>query len=180
MPSEGVNKVELVLGGARSGKSRYAEGVASASCKPVVYIATSEVRDDEMAKRVQLHQQQRPKQWTVVEEPYGLADALRKHSHADNCVLVDCLTLWLSNSLFGQSQQAWTDIRQDFLQALLEVSGQVLLVSNEVGCGVVPMGKETRQFVDEAGWLHQAIAQQVAKVTLVTAGLPMTLKGGES
>ncbi|WP_375749679.1 bifunctional adenosylcobinamide kinase/adenosylcobinamide-phosphate guanylyltransferase [Vibrio sp. HN007] len=175
--SDSKNRVELVLGGARSGKSSYAERVAKESGKPVIYIATSEVRDDEMAKRVELHKAQRPAGWQVIEEPFALSNALKKHSKEDNCILVDCLTLWLSNSLFGDTETEWSEVKAEFLQTLSELPGQVLLVSNEVGCGVVPMGEISRRYVDEAGWLHQAIAAQVSKVTLVTAGLPMTLKG---
>ncbi|WED24644.1 bifunctional adenosylcobinamide kinase/adenosylcobinamide-phosphate guanylyltransferase [Vibrio sp. JC009] len=169
--------VELVLGGARSGKSSYAENIAKASGKPVIYIATSEVRDEEMAKRVELHQAQRPSEWKVIEQPLELSRALKESSTADNCILVDCLTLWLSNCLFGESGREWADYKAELLDTLASLPGQVLLVSNEVGCGVVPMGEISRRFVDEAGWLHQAIAAQVPKVTLVTAGLPMTLKG---
>lgn len=167
---------ELVLGGARSGKSSYAENVARASGKPVVYIATSEVRDDEMARRVAMHQAQRPAEWLVVEEPLALSQALKAHSRADNCILVDCLTLWLSNCLFGDNETGWEAYKAELLETLATLPGQVLLVSNEVGCGVVPMGEISRRFVDEAGWLHQAIAAQAEKVTLVTAGLPLSLK----
>ncbi|WP_206355568.1 bifunctional adenosylcobinamide kinase/adenosylcobinamide-phosphate guanylyltransferase [Vibrio maerlii] len=168
---------ELVLGGARSGKSSYAERLATESRKPVTYIATSQAFDDEMAQRIQIHKSQRPAEWKVVEEPYELSKVLIEHSREDNCILVDCLTLWLSNCLFGQDLKQWQEIKTEFLQTLETLPGQVLMVSNEVGCGVVPMGEVSRRFVDEAGWLHQAIAAQVEKVTLVTAGLPMKLKG---
>ncbi|CAM3607362.1 Bifunctional adenosylcobalamin biosynthesis protein CobP [Vibrio aerogenes CECT 7868] len=182
--SEATTQIELVLGGARSGKSSYAESIAKASGKPVVYIATAEVRDEEMAQRVALHKAQRPAQWQVIEAPLALSQALKEHSKPDNCILVDCLTLWLSNALFGTAEgetgHAWSAVKAAFLQTLSELPGQVLLVSNEVGCGVVPMGEISRRYVDEAGWLHQAIAAQVAKVTLVTAGLPLTLKGASS
>jgi adenosylcobinamide kinase/adenosylcobinamide-phosphate guanylyltransferase len=168
--------VELVLGGARSGKSSYAEGVAKSSGKAVVYIATSEVRDDEMAKRVEMHKAQRPSDWLVVEEPLALSQALKAYSREENCILVDCLTLWLSNCLFGESDIRWSDYKAELLETLNALPGQIVLVSNEVGCGVVPMGEMSRRFVDEAGWLHQAIAAQSERVTLVTAGLPLSLK----
>jgi adenosylcobinamide kinase/adenosylcobinamide-phosphate guanylyltransferase len=87
------------------------------------------------------------------------------------------LTLWLSNCLFGDSATDWPDDKADLLQTIGELPGQVILVSNEVGCGVVPMGEMSRTFVDQAGWLHQAIASQVDRVSLITAGLPLTLKG---
>ena len=168
--------IELVLGGARSGKSRYAEDVAKASNKPVIYIATSEVRDNEMAQRVAIHQSQRPREWQVIEEPFALASCLEENSRVDNCILVDCLTLWLTNCLFGETQTSWDDYKQQLLTTLVSLPGQVILVSNEVGCGIVPMGEMSRQFVDQAGWLHQAIAALVPKVTLVTAGIPMHIK----
>ena len=168
--------IELVIGGARSGKSSYAESVAKASNKPVIYIATSEIRDNEMAQRVAIHQSQRPITWQVIEEPFELADKLKANSCVDNCILVDCLTLWLSNCLFGETQTPWKDYKQQLLTTLKTLPGQVILVTNEVGCGVVPMGEMSRQFVDQAGWLHQAIAAQVPKVTLVTAGIPMHIK----
>ena len=169
-------RVELVLGGARSGKSRYAENVAKCSAKEVIYIATSEIRDQEMAERIARHKAQRPSEWLLIEEPFKLAQTLKENSRVDNCILVDCLTLWLSNCLFGETATSWEEYKAQLLDTLDSLPGQVILVSNEVGCGVVPMGKETRQFVDQAGWLHQEIAAKVAKVTLVTAGLPMCLK----
>lgn len=170
-------ETELVLGGARSGKSRYAENKAKSSGKKVIYIATSEVRDQEMAKRVEMHKAQRPSEWQVVEEPFNLSIALKEHSEESNCILVDCLTLWLSNCLFGEQQREWATVKAEFIDTLTTLPGQIILVSNEVGCGIVPMGETSRRFVDEAGWLHQDIAAQVPKVTLVTAGLPLTLKG---
>ncbi|WP_394154303.1 bifunctional adenosylcobinamide kinase/adenosylcobinamide-phosphate guanylyltransferase [Vibrio maritimus] len=172
-----LNRVELIIGGARSGKSHYAESVAKSSNKPVIYIATSQVYDEEMAIRVEKHRKQRPAEWRVIEEPTQLSNALREYSQKGNCILVDCLTLWLSNCLFGQDSETWNQTKSEFLDRISALPGQVLLVTNEVGCGVVPMGKETRQFVDEAGALHQAIAKRAAKVTLVTAGLPHVLKG---
>ncbi|MDB1125228.1 bifunctional adenosylcobinamide kinase/adenosylcobinamide-phosphate guanylyltransferase [Vibrio algarum] len=174
--SNRINKIELVLGGARSGKSSYAEQVAKSSGKSVIYIATSEVLDDEMAKRVQMHQAQRPKEWKVIEEPLHLVRELKSNSKPDNCILVDCMTLWLSNCLFSESRISWTDFKSQLLQTLEQLPGQVILVTNEVGSGIVPMGNMSRRFVDEAGWLHQAIATRATKVTLVVAGLPMTLK----
>lgn len=170
------NHIELVLGGARSGKSSYAEGQAKLSSKTVIYIATSEVRDEEMASRVEMHKKQRPDSWLVVEQPLLLADTLKQYSKEDNCILVDCLTLWLSNCLFGEVNRPWNEWKSELLDTLDVLPGQVIFVSNEVGCGVVPMGEMSRKFVDEAGWLHQAIAAKVDKVTLVTAGLPLSLK----
>jgi adenosylcobinamide kinase/adenosylcobinamide-phosphate guanylyltransferase len=176
-----VNKtsanVELILGGARSGKSSYAEARALDSGLTVKYIATATVHDEEMAQRVLHHQQQRPAHWQVIEEPLALAEVIRCHSAPDTCLLVDCLTLWLSNSLFGEHDLIWAEAKAQLLDALKQVQGPVILVSNEVGQGIVPVGEMSRRFVDEAGWLHQAIARQADRVVFVTAGLPQLLKG---
>lgn len=168
--------IELVIGGARSGKSSYAESVAKQSGKAVIYIATAEVGDQEMAQRIEKHKAQRPQEWQVIEEPLQLATVLKQYSREDNCLLVDCLTLWLSNCLFKGTGTSWQTYKSELLATLESLSGQVILVTNEVGCGIVPMGEVSRRYVDEAGWLHQAIAAQAEKVTLVTAGLPMSLK----
>ncbi|PSU35979.1 bifunctional adenosylcobinamide kinase/adenosylcobinamide-phosphate guanylyltransferase [Photobacterium lutimaris] len=169
---------ELVLGGARSGKSRYAESVAQASEKPITYIATATAGDEEMAERIERHRQDRPCAWTVIEEPTALAQAIIDSSTPDNCLLVDCLTLWLTNCLFNQDLSIdWQHQKAELLDALNKVEGDVVLVSNEVGQGIVPMGQMSRRFVDESGWLHQAIAKQVDRVTFVTAGIPQYLKG---
>ncbi len=169
-------QIELVLGGARSGKSGYAEQQAKLLHCEVIYIATAQVQDDEMAQRVTHHQQQRSDSWLVIEEPCQLPEVLLQYSQPNNCIVVDCLTLWLSNCLFEFPDLNWAERKQALLKCLPQLPGQVILVSNEVGCGIVPMGEETRRFVDEAGWLHQVIAAQVDKVTLVTAGLPLQLK----
>lgn len=169
-------KIELVLGGARSGKSSYAERRADASGLTVKYIATASVHDDEMALRVARHQQQRPAHWMLIEAPLALAEMIQKHSSPDCCLLVDCLTLWLSNSLFSEPALDWEAIKTQLLDALALAQGPVILVSNEVGQGIVPMGAISRRFVDEAGWLHQAIAQQADRVVFVTAGLVQLLK----
>ena len=168
--------IELVLGGARSGKSRYAESVAKASGLKLWYIATAGVHDDEMRQRVEHHIAGRQGQWQTIEEPLALAVRLKEIARPDRSVLVDCLTLWLSNNLFSEIPNSWEQQRQQLLNVLAELPGQIILVSNEVGLGVVPMGEINRRFVDEAGRLHQAIAQRADKVTFVAAGLPLTLK----
>ncbi|WP_020483930.1 bifunctional adenosylcobinamide kinase/adenosylcobinamide-phosphate guanylyltransferase [Methylomonas sp. MK1] len=172
--------IELVLGGARSGKSRYAEQQALASGMPVVYIATAEAGDDEMLSRIQHHQQRRPKHWLTVEEPIALADVISEYAGKQHCLLVDCLTLWLCNVLFdkqGNLQEQRYQQQADALCAALAAGRQrVILVSNEVGLGVVAADAMTRRFVDEAGFLHQRLAQFSDKVVLVTAGLPQILK----
>lgn len=163
----------LILGGARSGKSRFAEHCALASSQQLHYIATAQTLDDEMAVRVTMHRQQRGSRWRLIEEPLQLHTALQNADGKDSCILVDCLTLWLINCL---AADVWPERRQQFLDTLDQLSANALLVSNEVGHGIVPLGELSRVFVDESGWLHQALAQRCDRVTLVTAGLPQTLK----
>lgn len=167
---------ELILGGARSGKSALAEQRAAASGLGVTYIATAQALDEEMAARIARHQRERPPQWQLVEEPLALADALRRHAAQERCLLVDCLTLWLSN-LLAEEASVFARQRRDFLEVLPTLPGKIILVSNEVGLGIVPLGQLSRRFCDESGRLHQAVAERCERVTFVTAGLPMTLKG---
>lgn len=167
----------LILGGARSGKSALAERLAMASGHEVVYIATAQARDAEMAARIAHHRSRRPGQWLGVEEPLALAAALKAHARPGRCVLVDCLTLWLSNLLGDEDPSRFDRERNALLEVMPSLTGQVLLVSNEVGLGVVPLGELTRRFVDEAGRLHQALAGQCETVLFVAAGLPLALKG---
>jgi adenosylcobinamide kinase/adenosylcobinamide-phosphate guanylyltransferase len=169
--------LRLILGGARSGKSRLAENLAMASGLPVTYIATSEPRDAELDARVRVHQARRPAHWLLVEEPLALASTLAAHAGAGQCLLVDCLTLWLTNLLMLDSPERLALERDALLAALAELPGEVILVSNETGLGIVPLGELTRRYVDEAGWLHQALAERCQQVILTVAGLPLTLKG---
>ena len=229
-----MNKIQLIIGGARSGKSSLAEQYAKASNLPVTYIATAQAFDVEMAQRISLHQADRPQHWALIESPLLLAQAIESAIASSSngegiCLLVDCLTLWLSNSLckpsdaladdcLQSSTQSGTDtdtqpenyaVNLDYWQqektqllALLTRISQkachvnnnnnnknndnnefgrieIILVSNEVGHGIVPMGELSRQFVDQAGWLHQAIASIADNVEFVIAGLPLTLKSAE-
>ena len=180
--------VTLVLGGARSGKSAHAEQLAAqqAGGRAVLYIATARAGDAEMTARIAHHRARRPAHWICVEEPLQLAAALARHPGA--VILVDCLTLWLSNLIFSSSARlpdtgtiALPDLfeyeRAALLDTLGRTSSDVILVSNEVGMGIVPMGALTRCFVDEAGRLNQAVAAIADRVVLVTAGLPLVLKG---
>lgn len=169
--------LQLILGGARSGKSRLAEKLAMQSTLAVTYIATSEPLDGEMSERVQMHRQRRPSEWALIEEPLALARVLRENARPERCLLVDCLTLWMTNLLMLDNPQRLADERQALLECLVELSGEIILVSNETGMGVVPMGELTRRYVDESGWLHQAIAERCQRVVLTVAGLPLTLKG---
>lgn len=166
----------LILGGARSGKSAFAERLASQSGRPVTYIATAEAHDAEMAARIAHHRQQRPAHWQVLEAPLQLTESLQAHARADALLLVDCLTLWLSNHLL-HAPEALQQTLDTLLQTLPKLPGEVILVSNEVGQGVVPMGALSRRFVDEAGRLHQRLAGQCSEVVMVVAGLPWYLKG---
>jgi adenosylcobinamide kinase/adenosylcobinamide-phosphate guanylyltransferase len=167
----------LILGGARSGKSALAERIALESDREVIYIATAQAHDAEMRARIDHHRARRPAQWSCVEEPVALAQVLCTHAREDRCLLVDCLTLWLSNVLHADQAQCFERERHALLQALPALPGQVVMVSNEVGLGVVPMGELSRRFVDEAGRLHQDLARCCERVWFVAAGLPLVLKG---
>lgn len=168
---------ELILGGARSGKSRLAERLASESAMPVTYIATSQPLDAEMDARIAHHRSRRPAEWALVEEPLRLSAVLREHAAADRCLLVDCLTLWLTNLLMLDDPARLASERDALLECLPTLPGLVLLVSNETGLGIVPMGELSRRYIDEAGWLHQAVAERCQRVVFTVAGLPMILKG---
>ncbi|HED32705.1 MAG TPA: bifunctional adenosylcobinamide kinase/adenosylcobinamide-phosphate guanylyltransferase [Gammaproteobacteria bacterium] len=171
---------QFILGGARSGKSRYAETIADnvsgESAKKVIYIATAHAGDDEMQQRIIRHREQRPAHWALVEEPLKLAEVLREYDDAENFLLVDCLTLWLSNCLMQGDDQYFSHQKNELLKAVSDVKAELLLVSNEVGQGIVPLGELSRRFVDESGWLHQRLAQVCDRVVFITAGLPQILK----
>lgn len=169
--------LELILGGARSGKSRLAERLALESGLAVTYIATAQPGDGEMAARIAHHQSRRPAAWGLVEEPLHLMQTLRDHAAESRCLLVDCLTLWLTNLLWIDEGAHLQHERDALLEGIAALPGRILLVSNETGLGVVPLGELTRRYVDEAGWLHQALAERAQRVTFCVAGLPMLLKG---
>jgi len=153
----------------------------------VVYIATAQAGDGEMVQRIALHRRQRPSQWQTVEEPLALAQALRQWRSAQSVVLVDCLTLWLSNLLFADGAShpdvgaitlpaRFGEERAALLEELARAEGDVILVSNEVGLGIVPYGAVSRAFTDEAGRLNQAVAALCDRAVFIAAGLPLTLK----
>ena len=167
----------LVLGGARSGKSRHAEALVGRLAPPWAYIATAQALDGEMSERIAHHRARRPAKWFSVEEPIALGATLREHAGHRRLLLVDCLTLWLSNLLGAGDPVRFATEREALLDALTVVPGDVVLVSNVVGLGITPLGELTRRFVDEAGRLHQALAQRCDRVVFVAAGLPLTLKG---
>lgn len=167
---------ELILGGARSGKSRLAEQRASDTTLDVVYIATAQAFDSEMNERIARHQSDRPSQWLTVEEPVYLAQCIMDNAKDSRVILVDCLTLWLSNLLCLDNDGVFEAQKQALLSVLSSVPGQLIMVSNEVGQGIVPDNRLARRFIDEAGWLHQALAQECEQVTFVTAGIARQLK----
>ncbi|AKH19571.1 bifunctional adenosylcobinamide kinase/adenosylcobinamide-phosphate guanylyltransferase [Sedimenticola thiotaurini] len=170
---------QLILGGARSGKSTLAERLAAESGDNVIYIATAaaEQSDVEMARRIQAHRDRRPDNWLLVEEPLNLAEALREHCGPGHFLIVDCLTLWLSNILLMDEGRHFKQQTTAFLSVLSELTGNLVMVSNEVGLGIVPLGEISRRFQDESGWLHQRVANSCDRVILTVAGLPLTLKG---
>lgn len=184
---------ELILGGQKSGKSRRAEllargWLAQSPDHQAVLIATAQPRDDEMRERIARHQHDRARRvprMRTVEEPLELAQALDRHSQAQTLIVVDCLTLWLTNWLMPveniKQNKAIAQKRRDrtamFLIAIENAAGPVVLVGNEIGLGVIPMGRETRAFVDALGMLNQQVAQACERVTFMAAGLPLTLKG---
>ena len=189
----------LIIGGARSGKSAQAEQLALAAMstgKQIVYIATAQIGnddgddggDDEMQRRIAHHRARRDASWQTVEEPLALGDAIARHASAQTLVLVDCLTVWLSNLLFAEGgdfpeigmiapPDCFARERASLLQALEHAAGDVILVTNEVGQGIVPMGAVSRWFVDEAGRLNQDVVARCERVRLIVAGLPLALKG---
>ena len=167
---------ELILGGVRSGKSRTAEQHALASGLQVVYIATAQARDAEMQRRVAEHQVRRPDNWLSVEAGQNLAEVLRREASAQRCLLVDCMTLWLTQLLCDASEQELRRECAALLEALPRLPGQVILVSNETNMGIVPMGELSRRYSDEAGRLHQQVAALSERVILMVAGLPLVVK----
>lgn len=193
MPNSGS---ELILGGQKSGKSRRAEllardWLAQSSAHRAVLFATAQPWDDEMRERIARHQRDRAERvpgLQTLEEPRDLAAALARHSTAQTLVVVDCLTLWLTNWLMPAGDDAldvkqkqalaldWKAQAAHFLIAIEHAPGPVVLVGNEIGLGVIPMGREVRAFVDALGVLNQQVAQACDRVTLMAAGLPLTLK----
>ena len=189
-----IAKSECILGGQKSGKSRRAEMLArswldQSDAHRAVLIATAQPWDDEMQQRIARHQVDRAVRvpgMTTVEEPLALAAAISQHSRADTLVVVDCLTLWLTNVLMPVQQNRvegnmpLTPVHYDYTASLLialeNAAGPIVLVGNEIGLGVIPMGREVRAFVDALGRLNQDVARVCQRVTLMVAGLPLQLK----
>ena len=169
---------ELILGGVRSGKSRLAEQRALESRLAVVYIATATPGDEEMRARIEEHRKRRPMGWLTVEEPQAIAQAVRKHAARDRCILIECITLWLTNLRCAHTPPELERERKALLSAAEEMPGHLIFVSNETGLGIVPTDELSRRFSEEAGLFHQDLARICDRVTLVAAGLPLMLKGG--
>ena len=188
-----IARSELILGGQKSGKSRRAEALAAQwlAAHPAhraLLVATAEAGDEEMRQRIARHQSDRaarvPRMQTL-EEPHDLARVLLQHSAPDTLIVVDCLTLWLTHWLFQHDEKVeqkealapdWQAQAALFFEVLAKTPGPVVLVGNEIGLGVIPLGREVRAFVDALGLLNQQAAQACERVTLMAAGLPLTLK----
>ena len=166
----------LVLGGAASGKSAHAEALAAQDAPRAVYIATAEALDGEMREKIAVHRARRGERWETVEAPLELAQAIRRHDAPDATILVDCLTLWLSN-LLGEGRDAAAET-ETLVAALGRVEGRIVLVSNEIGLGLVPENALARSFRNLQGMLNQRVAAAADDVVFVAAGLPLVLKGG--
>lgn len=168
--------LELILGGVRSGKSRTAETRARDSGRPVTYVATARAGDGEMAERIAEHRRRRPPEWTTVEAPHDLGPVLVDNDRADAFLLVDCLTLWLTNELMDAGADSARTACDELVECLGRLRGHCVLVSNEVGLGVIPMDRVSRDFCDLAGRLHQRLGETCDRVTWVAAGLSLPLK----
>lgn len=179
-----MNRKLLVTGGVRSGKTGLAEARAQAAAEatgvPVVYVATATAGDEEMALRIQRHQQQRPTHWRLAEEPLALGRVLQNLGGEAPAplLLIDCMSLWLTNLLLA-GDEVFSAERSAFLQAVQAYPGPLVMVSNEVGLGIIGMDALTRRFADELGWLNQALAGYCDEVVMSVAGLPLTLKAGD-
>ena len=175
------NTVTLITGGTRSGKSRTAlEKTLPFSRK--VFLATAEVTDPEMARRIERHQKERSSDFLTIEEPLYLAQAVRHQRDRSDVVLIDCLTFWLNNLFhhFGDRTERLSKETQEFLDVLDERPTHLVVVTNEINMGVVPTDELSRRFVEEQGWLNQEAARRADEVILMVAGIPQILKGSES
>ena len=166
----------LVTGGARSGKSKYAEQRAAELGSRKLYIATAEAKDEEMRLRIAEHKKRRGDLWTTVEEPIDLTGVLQAQRGRIDCALVDCLTIWLSNLLLRGGEKYVESKVEELMQAMPGLDFSLILVTNEVGLGIVPDNPLARQFRDLAGWTNQRIAATANEVVLTVAGIPMTVK----
>lgn len=174
--------IELILGGVKSGKSKLAEQHATDSGLNVIYIATAMKEfdgtiDESMIDRIKQHEIQRPDHWKIIEEPLTLAETLIKHSSTTNCLLVDCLTLWLTNLLLNNDKSLLTKEINKLIKTITALNGNIIFVSNETNMGIIPESPLAREFCDHAGIIHQRLATLSDRVILTVAGLPHVLKG---
>lgn len=176
-----MKQTTFVIGGCRSGKSGHALRLAETrESSRKIYIATCVPRDDEMRKRVQKHQAERDRNWTLIESPIKIWDPILNHSEPDRVILLDCLTLWINNLMLEQQVEEIEDMApfmNRLVRALKQADGQVILVANEVGTGIVPENRLARKFRDIAGFVNQEIAACSGQVVWVVAGIPVTIKG---
>jgi adenosylcobinamide kinase/adenosylcobinamide-phosphate guanylyltransferase len=174
-----MNEVIFIIGGCRSGKSTYA--IQTAEKVPAakkIFVATCVPQDDEMKQRVARHQKERRQNWVTIEAPLGLPDAVLQNSRRADVILVDCLTLWVSNLLMDPGdEKKIEDTISRLIEALEKATCPIVLVSNEVGSGIVPENQLARQFRDITGWVNQAVAKCANKVVWMVAGIPVTVKG---
>jgi adenosylcobinamide kinase/adenosylcobinamide-phosphate guanylyltransferase len=170
----GLPRVTLVLGGARSGKSRHAEALIEETAPEAIYLATAEPRDDEMAERIRRHRARRGERWVTIEEPLALTGRLREAGGGAKPILVDCLTLWLANLM--EAGRGIDGEIAGLLELLPRLPAPLVLVANEVGLGIVPENALARAFRDQAGRLNQAVAARAERVVFMAAGLPLLLK----
>lgn len=173
----------LILGGVKSGKSRYAESLVKRFLisnqldeTEACLIATAQALDEGMQSRIEKHKAQRPSSWQLIEEPINLATALNEAQKKSGIILVDCLTLWLTNLLMKEDEIFLQESIDAFLSAVSECESELVLVSNETNMGIMPLGELTRNYCDKAGILHQSLAEICDYVSLVVAGLPLDLK----
>jgi len=171
-----ATQIILITGGARSGKSKYAELRAAALGSRRLYVATAEPKDEEMTRRISEHKSRRGDEWATIEEPVELAEALLAQRSRTDCALVDCLTLWLSNLLLQRDGKYAEEKVKELVEILPRLNFHVVLVTNEVGWGIVPDNMLARQFRDLAGWANQRIAEAANEVVLTVAGVPMIVK----
>jgi adenosylcobinamide kinase/adenosylcobinamide-phosphate guanylyltransferase len=171
-------EIILITGGARSGKSQYAERRALEMGGRMLYLATAEAKDEEMVRRIAEHRQRRGNQWRTIEEPLELTQVLLAERGKTDCVLVDCLTLWISNLLIQRDDKYASEKVDDLIEKLPQLNFHLVFVTNEVGWGIVPDNSLARKFRDLAGWTNQRIAQAANEVILMVAGMPMIVKKG--
>jgi adenosylcobinamide kinase/adenosylcobinamide-phosphate guanylyltransferase len=171
-------EIILITGGARSGKSRYAEQRVGEMGGRRLYVATAEARDEEMAQRIAEHRQRRGNQWRTIEEPLELTQALLAEHGKTDCALVDCLTLWTSNLLIRRDDKYASEKVEELIEKLPQLNFHLVFVTNEVGWGIVPDNPLARKFRDLAGWTNQCVAQAANEVILMVAGVPMIAKKG--